>query len=73
MGIVEGGNTILMAAAGPMGLGAIDYAIHCDRKPSLLVVTDIDNARLSRAASIMTVEEAEKAGFRRAYKWHGIE
>lgn len=67
MGIVEGGNTILMAAAGPMGLGAIDYAIHCDRKPSLLVVTDIDNARLARAASIMTVEEAERNGVKLVY------
>lgn len=67
MGIIEGGNTILMAAAGPMGLGAIDYAIHCDRKPSLLVVTDIDNARLERAASIITVEEAEKCGVKLVY------
>ena len=67
MGIVEGGNTILMAAAGPMGLGAIDYAIHCDRKPALLVVTDIDTARLDRAASIMTVEEAAKNGVKLVY------
>ena len=67
MGIVEGGNAILMAAAGPMGVGAIDYAIHCDRKPKLLVVTDIDNDRLARAASIMTVEEAEKNGVKLIY------
>ena len=67
MGIVEGGNTILMAAAGPMGLGAIDYAIHNDRKPALLVVTDIDTARLERAASIMTVEEAAKNGVKLVY------
>ena len=67
MGIVEGGNTILMAAAGPMGLGAIDYAIHCDRRPSLLVVTDIDSARLARAASIVTVEEAERCGVKLVY------
>ena len=67
MGIVEGGNAILMAAAGPMGLGAIDYAIHCDRKPALLVVTDIDNARLDRAASIITVEEAAKNGVKLVY------
>ena len=52
MGIVEGGNLAILAGAGPMGLGAIDYAIHCDRKPGLLVVTDIDQARLDRAASI---------------------
>lgn len=67
MGIVEGGNTILMAAAGPMGLGAIDYAVHCDRKPSLLVVTDIDTARLERAASILTVEEAARNGVKLVY------
>ena len=59
MGIVEGGAMALLAGVGPMGLGAIDYAIHCDRKPSLLVVTDIDTARLERAASIYTVEEAK--------------
>ena len=62
MGIVEGGNMAILAGVGPMGLGAIDYAIHCDRKPRLLVVTDIDEARLKRAASIYTVEEAAKNG-----------
>ena len=62
MGIVEGGKMALLASVGPMGLGAIDYAIHCDRRPSLLVVTDIDEARLQRAASIYTVEEAAKNG-----------
>ena len=67
MGIIEGGNTILMAAAGPMGLGVIDYAIHCDRKPRLLVVTDIDTARLERAASIISVEEAAKNGVKLVY------
>ena len=62
MGIVEGGKMALLASVGPMGLAAIDYAIHCDRKPSLLVVTDIDEARLERAASIYTVEEAKRCG-----------
>jgi threonine dehydrogenase-like Zn-dependent dehydrogenase len=45
-----------------MGLGAIDYAINCDRKPKLLVVTDIDDARLSRAESIYSVDAAKKNG-----------
>jgi threonine dehydrogenase-like Zn-dependent dehydrogenase len=45
-----------------MGLGAIDYALHCDRRPSRLIVTDIDTARLDRAASILTVEEAKRCG-----------
>ena len=67
MGIREGGKMALLAGAGPMGLGAIDYAIHCDRRPSLLILTDIDSARLSRAASILTPEEAEKNGVKLMY------
>ena len=67
MGIVEGGCVALLASAGPMGLGAIDYAIHCDRRPSLVVVTDIDSARLNRAAEILTVEEAAKNGVKLLY------
>ena len=67
MGIVEGGAVAILAGAGPMGLGAIDYAIHCDRKPSLVVVTDIDTARLARAAEILTPAEAEKNGVRLVY------
>jgi len=62
MGIVEGGKMAILAGVGPMGLGAIDYAIHCDRKPKLLVVTDIDDTRLKRAASIYSVAEAAKNG-----------
>ncbi len=67
MGIVEGGKTAILAGVGPMGLGAIDYAIHCDRKPGLLVVTDIDDARLKRASEIYTVEEAKKNGVELVY------
>lgn len=67
MGIKEGGKMALLASAGPMGLAALDYAIHCDRRPSLLVVTDVDEARLARAASIYTVEEAAKFGIELHY------
>ena len=67
MGIVEGGNLAILAGVGPMGLGAIDYAMHCDRKPGLLVVTDIDQARLDRASTIYTVEEAKKNGVKLVY------
>ncbi len=67
MGVVKGGAMALLAGVGPMGLGAIDYALHCDRRPSLLVVTDIDQARLDRAASILTVEEAAKNGVKLVY------
>lgn len=67
MGIVEGGSMAILAGAGPMGLGAIDYAVHCNRKPGVLVVTDIDDARLERAASILTVEDAAKNGVKLYY------
>ncbi|MFW5689455.1 MAG: zinc-binding dehydrogenase [Spirochaetota bacterium] len=62
MGIVEGGSLALLAGVGPMGLGAIDYAIHNERKPRLMVVTDIDQARIDRARSIYTVEHAAEHG-----------
>ncbi len=67
MGIKEGGAMAILAGVGPMGLGCIDYAIHCDKKPSLLVVTDIDQARLDRAGTLLTVEEAEKNGVKLVY------
>ncbi|RNC65007.1 zinc-binding dehydrogenase [Proteiniphilum sp. X52] len=63
MEIVDGGKMAILAGVGPMGLAAINYVLHReDRKPSLLVVTDVDQARLDRAASIYTVEFAESRG-----------
>ena len=57
MGIREGGNLAITAGAGPMGLGALTYALHCDRKPGRVVVTDINQDRLDRAASLFPPEE----------------
>jgi len=68
MGIVPGGNMAILAGAGPMGLGAIDYVIHSDRKPGLLVVTDIDDTKLNRAAEVLTVDEAAKNNVKLIYK-----
>ena len=62
MGVVEGGNMAILAGAGPMGLGCADYAIHGGRAPKLLIVTDIDDARLARAAELLPAEEAKKYG-----------
>ena len=67
MGIAEGGSMAMLAGAGPMGLGAIDYAIHNPRRPSRLIVTDIDNSRLKRAAQLLTTEEAQKNGVELIY------
>lgn len=63
MEIVDGGKMAILAGVGPMGLAAINYVLHReDRKPSLLVVTDVNQARLDRAASIYTVEFAASRG-----------
>jgi threonine dehydrogenase-like Zn-dependent dehydrogenase len=62
MGIVEGGKMAMLAGAGPMGLAAIDYIIHCDRRPRLLVVTDIAEDRLERARTLLDTAEAARNG-----------
>ena len=62
MGIKEGGKLAIMAGAGPMGLGALTYALHRDVRPSMVVVTDLNQERLDRAASLFPPEEAAKDG-----------
>ena len=68
MEIVDGGKMAILAGVGPMGLAAINYVLHReDRKPSLLVITDVDQERLDRAASIYTVEFAASRGIELHY------
>ena len=63
MEIKDGGKMALLAGVGPMGLACINYVLHReDRKPSLFVVTDIDQTRLDRAASLYTKEFAASRG-----------
>ena len=63
MEIVAGGKMAILAGVGPMGLAAINYVLNReDRKPSLLVVTDIEQSRLDRAASLYTVAYAASRG-----------
>ena len=63
MEIKNGGNMAILAGVGPMGLAAINYVIHrTDIKPKLLIVTDIDQIRLDRAAQLYSPEEAKKNG-----------
>ena len=63
MEIKDGGKMALLAGVGPMGLAMINYILHReDRRPSLFVVTDIDQARLDRAASLYTKEYAASRG-----------
>ena len=62
MDIKKNGALAILGGCGPMGLGAIDYAIHRDIKPSVIVVTDISDDRIKRASEILTVEEAKANG-----------
>jgi len=67
MGIRENGKTAALASCGPMGLALVDYLLHCDRKPSLLTVTDIDDAKLKRAYELLPPEKAAKQGVKLVY------
>lgn len=63
MDIRENGKMALLAGVGPMGLAMINYVLHReDRHPSLFVVTDIDQARLDRAAELYPVDFAASRG-----------
>lgn len=63
MDIVDGGKMAILAGVGPMGLAAINYVLRRDdRKPSVLVVTDVDQTRLDRAAQFYSVEFAASRG-----------
>ena len=68
MEIKENGKLALLAGVGPMGLAMINYVLYReDRHPSLFVVTDIDQARLDRAAKLYTVEFAASRGIELHY------
>ncbi len=68
MEIKQGGKMAILAGVGPMGLAAINYVVNRkDRKPSLLVVTDIAQDRLDRAAEILPPEWAKENGIELIY------
>lgn len=47
-----GGNLLIMGGTGPMGLLAIDYALHGPLNPKKLVITDRDPEKLARASKV---------------------
>ena len=62
MDIKKDGALAILGGCGPMGLGAIDYALNREIKPSVIVVTDISDDRLKRANEILSVELAKSKG-----------
>ena len=68
MDIKNNGNMAILAGVGPMGLAAVNYVIHrTERKPKLLIVTDIDQNRLARAKQLYSPDEAVKNGIELHY------
>lgn len=63
MGTKPHGKMAMLAGVGPMGLGCIAYALCCERRPDLLVVTDINEERLARAHTLFD-KRAEAVGTR---------
>lgn len=66
-GTKKDGNLLLMASGGPMGVGAVDYAIHGPYRPKRLVVTEINEERLARAKKLIPPAEAKKQGVELIY------
>ncbi len=68
MGIKPGGKMCIMAGCGPMGMCAVQYALACDIRPSLLVVTDIASDRIARAEKYLSPQQAAEKGVTLIYK-----
>ncbi len=62
MGVKENGSFALLAGCGAMGLGTIDLLLHTQPRPSLIVATDIDQARIDTAKKVLPPETAAKKG-----------
>ncbi|MCL2299005.1 MAG: zinc-binding dehydrogenase, partial [Firmicutes bacterium] len=57
----------ILGGAGPMGLGTVQYALGCGRRPGLVVVADIDSARLRRAEMLNPPAKAAEQGVKLVY------
>lgn len=61
MGIKAGGRMAILAGAGPMGMGAVEYALGCDRRPGTIIVTDLDKSRLAQCRKFFA-DKGQKEG-----------
>ncbi len=62
MGVKKDGKLALLGGAGPMGIEFLDILLHSERRPKLIVLTDIDQSRLERAAVLFPSHEAALMG-----------
>ena len=62
IGAKAGGNIAILGGCGPMGLGAISYALAMENKPKTVVVTEINDDRINRAREVISEEDAKARG-----------
>lgn len=62
IGAKKDGNILILGGCGPMGLGAVSYALAMENKPKRVVVTEINDDRLNRAREVISEAEAKAAG-----------
>ncbi|MCL2189651.1 MAG: zinc-binding dehydrogenase [Defluviitaleaceae bacterium] len=67
MDIKNGGNMAILGGCGPMGFAHIDYILHRERTPKVLIVTDIKQDNLDAAAAALSPKMAEKLGIKLVY------
>lgn len=67
IGVKEGGSVLIMGGCGPMGLGAIEYPMTLEKKPAMVVVTDVSGERIARARRLIPEEMAARHGIRLVY------
>lgn len=57
----------IVGGCGPMGLGAIEYPMTLEKKPAMVVVTDVSNERIQRARQLIPEEMAAQHGIKLVY------
>ena len=62
MGVKKDGDVLILGGGGPMGLGAVEYALAMEDKPKRVVVTDVSDGRIKRAQKLYNQEYTGKLG-----------
>ena len=62
MGIKENGKLAILGGTGPMGLAAVDILLNSKRKPKFIMLTDINQKRLDRVATLFPADQIKKDG-----------
>ncbi|MDD4369962.1 MAG: zinc-binding dehydrogenase [Anaerostipes sp.] len=66
-GAKANGNIAILGGCGPMGLGAISYALAMENRPKRVVVTEVSEDRIARAREVLSEEEAKEKGIELFY------